>query len=423
MMASLWDYINGNVRVDKNSPTGTKAAYVYTAVPRFVVNAGKSVYDSFKRGIQPYPTGGYVDEDMNVRDPRTNEVIRNYSSEARIADALNVAGAAMGGGMPGVPAGNNPSTLGMAFRRPKDVVFTGRGELNPTSSTLKEDLGNNYDLYNLISRYHNKTWGTANDPVIQHIDQGFKVPYIPGLDAKRLNDALLSAQDYERNGQLLALLSQAKPSYAYAAKTDVGKYVELARDNALVNQPVPRGSTDDLAIGLPQKTKDYLRNTEDANAFVLPSILDLTTKQLPYKIEGNLNRMSLADMLMQASEKEAVLAKAPIEKLHEFDDGHYWIQLKTQAQREAESDAMGNSTRLPMHDGKDLYSLRDKNGKSVLTASRLPGKDKFDEIKTRFNDVDVLNLIRTSGKGAKFINTYMHAKTLKDILGLKGETW
>jgi hypothetical protein len=206
------------------------------------------------------------------------------------------------------------------------------------------------------------------------------------------------AQDFERNGQLPAVLSQAKPSYAYAAKTDIGKFVELARDNAPTNQPMPKGSTDGLAIGLSQKIKDYLKNTKDANAFGLPSIVDLTTRQLPYKIEGNLNRMSLADMLMQATEKEAALAKIPDERLHEFDDGHYWTQLKTQAQREAESEAKGNSTRLPMHDRKELYSLRDKNGKSILTASRQPGHKVFDEIKTRFNDRDILDELQLSNR-------------------------
>ena len=42
---------------------------------------------------------------------------------------------------------------------------------------------------------------------------------------------------------------------------------------------------------------------------------------------------------------------------------------------------------MPMHDGKDLYSLRDKNGKSILTASKLPGSryDRFDEVKTKGN--------------------------------------
>lgn len=381
MARTLWEYltqpVDGGYKPDASYADVT--LHNATIVPRFIARTGKSVYDSFKRMATPLQFG----EDPYLR------------REQNIEDAFNVAGAAMVGGMPGVPKGNNPGTLGMAFRRPKDVVYTTKGEFNPTSSTLKEDFGDNYDLYNLISRYHNKKWGTVDDPVIQHIDKGFIVPNIPGLDTKQLNDTLFMARDFERNGQLSNVLKMSKVDgqTGQAAKTDIGKYVELLRDGQEMFQNTGISNADHVSFsrGLPQKTKDYALSN-DVHMFSKPSIIDLalSSGQLPYKIEGNLNRMSLADMLMQASEKEAALAKAPIEKLHEFDDGHYWTQLKTQAQREAESEAMGNSTRMPIHDNKDLYSLRDKNGKSILTASRYPGDSFFDEVKTRFNKEDSL---------------------------------
>jgi hypothetical protein len=373
MMANLWDYLTNAA---KSMPVGAEGiAKLATEPGRFAANGVTSVYDSFKRGMQPTAFG---------EDPYLKR-------QQNVEDAFNVAGAAMVGGMPGVPKGNSPSTLGMAFRRPQDVVYT--ADHNPTSHNLKEAFGENYDLYNLISRYHNKDWGTVNDPVIQHIDKGFKVPSIPGLNAADLNAHLKDAKllDGTELQENIRGLKQDISEYEgmLSAETDFGKYVEGSRDLHTLYSAAAPSNAAFRAQGMPQKTKDYLLNTEDVSAFARPSLIDLVAQRLPYKIEGNLNRMSLADMLMQATEKEAALAKAPTEKLHEFDDGHYWTQLKTQAQRDAESDAMGNSTRLPMHDGKDLYSLRDKNGKSILTASRIPDGLWFDEIKTRFNDRNI----------------------------------
>lgn len=395
-MASLWEYINGNVQVDKNSPATAKAAYAYTAFPRLLANSGKSVYDSFKRGMV----------------------------NPNIEDAFNVASMAMVGGMPGVPKGNSPGTLGMAFRSPKDVVYTHKGEFNPTSQTLKEDFGDNYDLYNLISRYHNKTWGTVDDPVIKHIDKGFKVPEIPGLDAYLLNNLIANAS--EMMPSTLEHLVKNNPRYTYQiplqAKTNLGKYVEAARDEQeiLQNMGITNKEHMSYSRGTHQKTKDYAINTDGVNVFSKPEISSLASIQLPYKIEGNLNRMSLADMLMQATEKEAALARIPDEQLHVFDDGHYWTQLKTQAQREAESEAMGNSTRLPMHDDKDLYSLRDKNGKSILTASKpKDGLPYFSEIQTRFNKDDILWKYRTN-ESTEYDS---HVKALADLLKIEQTKW
>ncbi len=410
-MANLWDYLTQPSRagtpIDK-SKLADETLYTATAVPRFIARTGKSVYDSFKRGITPLQLG----EDPYLR------------REQAVEDAFNVASAAMVGGMPGVPNGNSPGTLGMAFRRPKDVVYTHKGEFNPTSQTLKEDFGDNYDLYNLISRYHNKKWGTVDDPVIAHIDKGFKVPDIPGLDAHLLNALIANARGMMPS--TLEHLVKNNPRYSYQiplqAKTNLGKYVESIRDEQEIfqNSGITNKEHMEYSRGLSQKTKDYAINTDGVNVFSKPEISSLASIQLPYKIEGNLNRMSLADMLVQASEKEAALAKVPDERLHVFDDGHYWTQLKTQAQREAESEAMGNSTRMSIHDGKDLYSLRDKNGKSILTASRNPKYPFFDEIKTRFNEKDVLrDLIRVYGKHPNA----EHVKALKQKLGLELDFW
>lgn len=392
-MTSLWDYLTQPSRANKPIDYGNYAdetLYNATAVPRFIANSGKSVYDSFKRGM----------------------------ANPNIEDAFNVAGAAMVGGMPGVPKGNSPSTLSMAFRRPKDVVYTIKGEFNPTSPTLKEDFGDNYDLYNLISRYHNKTWGTIDDPVIQHIDKGFKVPNIPGLNARRLNNRI----DWVENmppDSLTNILNTLHPR-PVGAKTLKGQYVERDRDAEALAFAGKQSTALRAARGLPKGTKDYILTDPDIIMFAKPNIADLATQPLPYKIEGNLNRMSLADMLMQATEKEAALAKIPDERLYEFDDGHYWTQLKTQAQREAESKAMGNSTRLPMHDGKELYSLRDKNGKSILTASRQPGSDSFDEVKTRFNEGDILNFYSQLNRmgDVESHRLYPYVSTLNELLGL-----
>lgn len=102
-----------------------------------------------------------------------------------------------------------------------------------------------------------------------------------------------------------------------------------------------------------------------------------------------------------------------------FHAGHYWTQLKTQAQRDAESEAMGNSTRLPMHDGKDLYSLRDKNGKSLLTASRLTDDLWFDEIKTRFNNRDIRSELASLSPRKKAEHEhYLYVQELARKLGL-----
>ena len=116
-------------------------------------------------------------------------------------------------------------------------------------------------------------------------------------------------------------------------------------------------------------------------------------QEMPYIIDGNLERMSMADLLLHATKKEEALAKAALnrdEQLHVFEDGSYWTPLRTQLQRKFESDAMGNSARMSIHDGKDLYSLRDRNGKSILTASNIKGDKAFNEIKTRFNKDDIL---------------------------------
>lgn len=387
-MASLWDYLTqpsrGGTPIDK-SKLADETLYTATAVPRFIARTGKSVYDSFKRGITPLQFG----EDPYLR------------REQNIEDAFNVASAAMVGGMPGVPKGNSPGTLGMAFRRPKDVVYTTKGEFNPTSPTLKEDFGDNYDLYNLISRYHNKKWGTVDDPVIQHIDKGFRVPEIPGLNSHQLNRFAEDARAMPLEALQAVVNREAETMDKYyprpvSAKTLEGQYVERYRDRRALDTISKQSVAARNARGLSKETKNYVLTDPDIKMFAKPSILDLASTKLPYKIEGNLNRMSLADMLMQATEKEATAAKIPDELLHEFDDGHYWTQLKTQAQREAESEAMGNSTRLPIHDGKELYSLRDKNGKSILTASRQPGRKVFDEIKTRFNKRDILDELQLS---------------------------
>lgn len=96
-MANLWDYLTQPSRASKPIDYGNYAdetLYNATAVPRFISNTGKSVYDSFKRGMV----------------------------NPNVEDAFNVAGAAVVGGMPGVPAGNSPSTLGMAFRSPIKTV-------------------------------------------------------------------------------------------------------------------------------------------------------------------------------------------------------------------------------------------------------------------------------------------------------------
>lgn len=81
-----------------------------------------------------------------------------------------------------------------------------------------------------------------------------------------------------------------------------------------------------------------------------------------------------------------------------------------------------------MHDGKDLYSLRDKNGKSILTASRQPGAKEFDELKTKFNKDDLLQHDEDYGSVIKKLlhrgseatpNPYLiHALTLKKQLGI-----
>lgn len=369
-MANLWDYLTQPSRANKPidySNYADETLYNATAVPRFIANSGKSVYDSFKRGM----------------------------ANPNLPDALNVAMGAMVGGTPGVPKGNSPSTLGMAFRRPKDIVYTPKGEFNPSSPTLKEDFSDNYDLYNLISRYHNKTWGTVADPVIQHIDKGFKVPEIPGLNAQQLNRFAKDARAMSLEALQAVVNRETKVMDKYyprplGAKTTAGQYVEMYRDRNALDSASKQSVAMRNARGLLKETKNYILTDPDIKMFAKPSIVDLASTQLPYKIEGNLNRMSLADMLMQATEKEAAAAKIPDERLHEFDDGRYWTQLKTQAQREAESEAMGNSTRLPMHDGKELYSLRDKNGKSILTASKHPDSSRLDEVKTRFNKEDIL---------------------------------
>jgi hypothetical protein len=102
MMASLWDYINGNVQVDKNSPATSKAAFAYTAAPRFLANGAKSVYDSFKRGISPPQIG----EDPYLRQ------------QQNVEDAFNVAGGVMTSSIPFAPKG--AGTLG-TVKLPKNL--------------------------------------------------------------------------------------------------------------------------------------------------------------------------------------------------------------------------------------------------------------------------------------------------------------
>lgn len=401
-MANLWDYLTQPSRANKPIDYGNYAdetLYHATAVPRFIANSGKSVYDSFKRGV----------------------------ANPNVEDALNVAMGAMAGSFPFAPKGNSPSTLGMAFRRPKDVVYTQRGEFNPTAPTLKEDFGDNYDLYNLISRYHNKTWGTIDDPVIKHIDKGFKVPNIPGLDSYELNSYINNAKAMEieklqdRVNSELGVMNRYYPRPIQALTLE-GKYAELYRDRRALDSALKPNLAIKKSLGLDKGTKTYITNNPDIKVVAKPKISDLAITQLPYKIEGNLNRMSLADMLMQATEKEAAIAnkKVPDEQLHVFDDGHYWTQLKTQAQREAESEAMGNSTRMSIHDGKDLYSLRDKNGKSILTASFIPEWNTFDEVKTRFNNRDVLGEITKSSTPSDH-EFYKYVMALKDKAKSNGQ--
>jgi hypothetical protein len=174
---------------------------------------------------------------------------------------------------------------------------------------------------------------------------------------------------------------------------------------------------------MPQKTKDYLAANPEARAFARPYTSPVEMERMPYRVEGNLDRMSMEDYLMKATEQENILTKQLLgrdTRLHEFDDGSYWTKLENQAQRDAESDAMGNSTRLPMHDGKELYSLRDKNGKSILTASRKPGATRYDEVKTRFNDRDILTELRTLGSARKDTSSHDMRKYLDRLNELIG---
>jgi hypothetical protein len=68
-----------------------------------------------------------------------------------------------------------------------------------------------------------------------------------------------------------------------------------------------------------------------------------------------------------------------------------------------------------------LYSLRDKNGKSILTASRKPGAPFFDEIKDRFNTNDILSALHYHHRWEKDVSKgdyYSQVKALNDALGM-----
>jgi hypothetical protein len=366
-MTNLWDYLTQPSRANKPidySNYADEVLYNATAVPRFIANTGKSVYDSFKRGM----------------------VTPN------IEDAFNVAGAAMVGGIPGVPKGNAPGTLSMAFRRPQDVVVpTDYSNIvaNPEGATLGKIYG----------KYFNTKWTTSQDPIIKYVDNGGTLPDLPHLrDVVNLRDSVGNAtpQQFKDMSEMYSEMTGKSP--VITAQTTKGALLELLQDaRANANLLDSREATRSLK-DFPRQAGYYKENPE-VRVLRPPTISEVFLNRQVEKLPGNLNRMSLTDLLTHASEydtnflNEQARLVGALEKFHEFDDGHYWTQLKTQAQREAESDAMGNSTRLAMHDDKDLYSLRDKNGKSILTASFIPEWNTFDEIKTRFNTRDVLSEI------------------------------
>jgi hypothetical protein len=376
-----------------------------TVVPRFLARGVKSMYDSFDRLAQPPQFG----EDSYLR--------RDQNSE----DALNIALSAMTGSMPFAPKG--AGTVG-SFKLPSDVVATALGQDVP-GNVPRHYSGNTAQLHGLISRYQDKLWGTTKDPVIAHIDKGHRVPNVPGLEAHTLNGDLELAQGLgDRLPRALAKMEQTT-NLPLQATTDLGRAVEMLRDRRMRGEgSLPTNVIVQNSRRMPQKTKDYLAANPEARAFKRPDTSPYDLENMPYRVEGNLDRMSMEDYLMKATEQENILAKQQLLKrdtrLYEFDDGSYWTKLENQIQREAESKAMGNSTRLPMHDGKELYSLRDKEGKSILTASRKPGLGFFDEIKTRFNNEDVLSVLHRSM--GEHPNT-THVKQLRIKLGMPLEPW
>lgn len=399
---NLLDYLTNAV---KSLPVGLEGMAKIASEPaRFVASGAKGAYDATQRLTQPLQIG----EDPYLRQEQNSE------------DALNVALSAMTGGMPFAPKG--AGTVG-SFKLPSDVVATTLGQDVP-GNVPRHYSGNTAQLHALISRYQDKLWGTTKDPVIAHIDKGYRVPEVPGLEANLLNNDLEMFQGLGgRLPNVVANMEQTT-SLPLQATSDLGRAVEIARDRRMRGEDsMPTSVIVNSSRRMPQKTKDYLAANPDARAFRRPDTSPYDLENMPYRVEGNLDRMSMEDYLMKATEQENILAKqilARDTRLHEFDDGSYWTKLENQIQREAESEAMGNSTRLPMHDGKELYSLRDKKGKSILTASRKPSLGFFDEIKTRFNNEDVLSALHSS-MGEHPNAT--HVKQLRIKLGMPLEPW
>lgn len=115
-MANLWDYLTQPSRANKPidySNYVDETLYNATAVPRFIANSGKSVYDSFKRGMV----------------------------NPNVEDALNVAGSVMTGSLPFAPKGtgilgSGPTNIVNAYKV-FDLKAKSPGELFPIKINSK----------------------------------------------------------------------------------------------------------------------------------------------------------------------------------------------------------------------------------------------------------------------------------------------
>ena len=162
---NLLDYL---INTTKSLPVGLEGIAKLASEPaRFVANGVKSAYDATQRLTQPLQIG----EDPYLRQGQNSE------------DALNIALSAMTGGMPFAPKG--VGTVG-SFKLPSDVVATVLGQDVP-GNVPRHYSSNTAQLHALISRYQDKLWGTTKDPVIAHIDKGYRVPEVSGLEHEFIN--------------------------------------------------------------------------------------------------------------------------------------------------------------------------------------------------------------------------------------------
>lgn len=176
----------------------------------------------------------------------------------------------------------------------------------------------------------------------------------------------------------------------------------LVRDEAII-----KGYCDSTSNESIQKGFAASRDIEDPKLFCLSNLEELRPNllyirdylmmrkelQVEMREDINLKLSSLKELVALSKEYHEYLKTKQFKRtgkredeegahiFYTFDNGWYWVNLKTHESRE-EGEQMG-------HCGRDynteIFSLRDKEGRSYVTASRFPTNGYINQIKGEYN--------------------------------------